>query len=281
MATTGVDGGTNSRPLTQEEKDRLNGNLPPKPPKPPKVNTGGGTSSGTVAPQATYNPYADMLKQQQSMYDEMVARQQQQFEAEQRAREEALAQQKAQAEAAYNGRVKNVNSGADEMLRQAYILKRQNERTMPQYLKGLGISGGASETTLQNLNANYENNRQKTEAERLAAIDQAAADRDALKQTAYADFLQSNIASLKDYNSQYNDIMMAKTNAEMNAMAAAAANTPKSTTYSSSDVMKSAGYKYAADLLGAGYSNEQIYTTLKNAGYQDAQIAEYLYLMGF
>lgn len=281
MATPGVDGGTNSRPLTQEEKDRLNGNLPPIPPKPPKVNTGGGTSSGTVAPQTTYNPYADMLKQQQSMYDAMVARQQQQFEAEQRAREEALAQQKAQAEAAYNGRVKNVNSGADEMLRQAYILKRQNERTMPQYLKGLGISGGASETTLQNLNANYENNRQKTEAERLAAIDQAAADRDALKQTAYADFLQSNIAGLKDYNSQYNDIMMAKANAEMNAMAAAAANTPKATTYSSSDVMKSAGYKYAADLLGAGYSNEQIYTTLKNAGYQDAQIAEYLYLMGF
>lgn len=286
MATAAPDGGSSTKGLTQEELDRLNGNLSPKPPKGGNTGSTGSTGSTTAAAApatSTYNPYADMLKQQEQMYNDMIARQQQQYAAEQRAREEALAQQKAQADAAYKSRVDNVNSGADEMLRQAYISKMQDQRLMPQYLKSLGISGGASETTLQNLNANYANNRQKTETERLSAIDQAAADRDALKQTAYADFLQSNIASLQDYNSRYNDILMSQANAQMNALAAAAANnnTAKSTTYNSSNVMNSAGYKYAADLLGAGYSSEQIYSTLKNAGYGDAQIAEYLYLMGF
>jgi len=256
---------------------------------PPAQPSGGGSYVAPSAPSApaatpSYNPYKDLLAQQEKMYADMMARQQQQYEAEQRAREEMLAQQKKQAQAAYESRVQNVNTGADEILRQAYISRMQDERTLPQQLRSLGVSGGASETTLQNLKANYANNRQRTESERLSAIDQAAADRDSLHQAAYSDFLQSNISSLRDYNSRYNELAMMQAQAQAEAAAAevaANASSTKNTTYSSSDVMKSAGYKYAADLLGAGYSNEQIYTTMKNAGFADAQIAEYLYLMGF
>lgn len=38
------------------------------------------------------------------------------------------------------------NSNYDELARQAYILKRQNENALPQQLAALGISGGGSES---------------------------------------------------------------------------------------------------------------------------------------
>lgn len=247
----------------------------PDTPKPPTnvPSTAGNSSAASAAPVKAYNPYADMLAAMERQNAEI-----------RRMREEQLAQQKREAENQYNNRVNNINSGSDKMLREAYISMMQDKRQLPQNLKALGISGGASETTLQNMNANYANNRQETEADRLAAIDEAAADRDALRTAAYNDFYNANINDMVSYNDKYNQITLAQAQAQAEADKAAASAAAKANThsaYSAADVMKTAGYKYAADLLGAGNSSKQIYTIMKNAGYGDAQIAEYLYLMGF
>lgn len=143
----------------------------------PKVRYSGGGGGGEYEPQP--NPYADYLERINRM------------------REEQLARQKAEADNQYNARVKNVNTGADEMLRQAYVSKMQDNRQLPQQLKSVGISGGASETTLQNLEANYANNRNSTQAQRLKAIEEAAADRDSLNAKSYNDFLENNIQTMQ------------------------------------------------------------------------------------
>ena len=54
----------------------------------------------------------------------------------------------------------------DELARQAYILKRQNENALPQQLAALGISGGGSESANLELAANYQNNLNSNEQAR-------------------------------------------------------------------------------------------------------------------
>ena len=74
----------------------------------------------------------------------------------------ALAQNTAEQEKA--------NSNYDELARQAYILKRQNENALPQQLAALGISGGGSESANLSLAANYENNLASNEQARQQAL---------------------------------------------------------------------------------------------------------------
>ncbi|MCI5678902.1 MAG: hypothetical protein MR278_02805 [Bacteroidales bacterium] len=54
----------------------------------------------------------------------------------------------------------------DDLARQAYILKRQQEVALPQQLAALGISGGGSETANLQLATNYQNNLNQNEQER-------------------------------------------------------------------------------------------------------------------
>ena len=70
----------------------------------------------------------------------------------------ALAQNTAEQEKA--------NSQYDDLARQAYILKRQNENALPQQLAALGISGGSSESANLELAANYQNNLASNEQAR-------------------------------------------------------------------------------------------------------------------
>lgn len=62
------------------------------------------------------------------------------------------------------------NSNYDELARQAYILKRQNENALPQQLAALGISGGSSESANLSLAANYENSLASNEQARQQAL---------------------------------------------------------------------------------------------------------------
>ena len=62
------------------------------------------------------------------------------------------------------------NSNYDELARQAYILKRQNENALPQQLAALGISGGSSESANLALAANYENSLASNEQARQQAL---------------------------------------------------------------------------------------------------------------
>ena len=74
----------------------------------------------------------------------------------------ALAQNEAEQEKA--------NGNYDELARQAYILKRQNENALPQQLAALGISGGSSESANLSLAANYENSLASNEQARQQAL---------------------------------------------------------------------------------------------------------------
>lgn len=62
------------------------------------------------------------------------------------------------------------NGNYDELARQAYILKRQNENALPQQLAALGISGGSSESANLALAANYENSLASNEQARQQAL---------------------------------------------------------------------------------------------------------------
>lgn len=62
------------------------------------------------------------------------------------------------------------NGNYDELARQAYILKRQNENALPQQLAALGISGGSSESANLSLAANYENSLASNEQARQQAL---------------------------------------------------------------------------------------------------------------
>lgn len=64
----------------------------------------------------------------------------------------------------------SANSEYDELARQAYILKRQQETALPQQLAALGISGGGSETANLQLAANYQNNLNSNEQARQQAL---------------------------------------------------------------------------------------------------------------
>lgn len=134
---------------------------------------------------SSYNPYMEMLKMQ--------------IEEQNRLRQEQLNLKRQQAEAHYNSRVKNINSGADEMQRQAYIVKKQGERILPQQLKAVGISGGDSESTIQNINASYKGNRYNTDIARQKSISEAAADKDGLNIKAYNDFLEGRANDIQSY----------------------------------------------------------------------------------
>lgn len=87
--------------------------------------------------------------------------------------EEAAAAQREAEEAArreqYNLSRTNVNTAADEALRQAYIRKRQQMAQMPQQNALMG-NGGLSETAMMQLEADYGNNRAALEAQRLEQL---------------------------------------------------------------------------------------------------------------
>ena len=68
------------------------------------------------------------------------------------------------------GYTNQIYSNYDELARQAYILKRQNENALPQQLAALGISGGGSESANLALAANYENSLASNEQARQQAL---------------------------------------------------------------------------------------------------------------
>ena len=68
----------------------------------------------------------------------------------------------------------NTNSAYDDIARQAYINSRQSEMALPQQLAAQGITGGAAESTLLGLAANYENNLYDNEKARQSQLAEIA-----------------------------------------------------------------------------------------------------------
>jgi 3D (Asp-Asp-Asp) domain-containing protein len=69
-----------------------------------------------------------------------------------------------------NSQKSGINEAYDDNAKQAYILKMQNEKALPQQLAALGINGGASETSALGLLSGYENNLNTINKARTGAI---------------------------------------------------------------------------------------------------------------
>lgn len=106
------------------------------------------------------------------------------------------------AQAAYDSGAKQVNSAADNALREAYISKMIAQRDMPQQLTANGMSGGLAESTVAKLANNYANNRAGVETGRLDSLGTLG---DTLLQSQYSaanQLAERNAADAQNYYEQ-------------------------------------------------------------------------------
>ena len=96
----------------------------------------------------------------------------------------------------------------DDIARQAYILKRQQEVALPQQLAALGISGGGSETANLQLATNYQNNLNQNEQARQQMLQNYA-----------LQALQARTQANSDISGYYADAKQQAMNAWQNEMA--------------------------------------------------------------
>lgn len=71
-----------------------------------------------------------------------------------------------QLESDYGASAETVNKNADKALQEAYINKMLTQKSLPQQLAAMGISGGAAESTLAGVENSYGNSRNQTEESR-------------------------------------------------------------------------------------------------------------------
>ena len=91
----------------------------------------------------------------QTLYDQTMTNYADRRKNLEKARDEALAAQKTQ----YDNASLDLNKSHNKALQEAYITKMQSKKSVPQMLAQQGINGGASETTLSNINRAYQNAR--------------------------------------------------------------------------------------------------------------------------
>lgn len=96
----------------------------------------------------------------------------------------------------------------DDIARQAYILRRQQEVALPQQLAALGISGGGSETANLQLATNYQNNLNQNEQARQQMLKDYA-----------LQALQAQTQANSDISGYYADAQQQAMNAWQNEMA--------------------------------------------------------------
>lgn len=94
-----------------------------------------------------------------------------------------------QRRAAMEATIKANNKAANKSLREAYIANMLSKRNLPQQLKAIGVSGGASETTLADIENTYMNNRFGIEEQRNEANARARAAYDAGVAGDYSQYL--------------------------------------------------------------------------------------------
>ena len=108
--------------------------------------------------------YTNMEK----IYQQMIDAQQQQYEANQLAAQQRIAE----TVAGINANKDTVNSEYEKAQKENYVNKVLQENQMGDYLSALGYSGGLAESTLQGINNNYATNRQTATSERDSALRQ-------------------------------------------------------------------------------------------------------------
>lgn len=130
------------------------------------TNTSGtDTAAAYNALLAAYkqNDYSDYLTQMraaaQNAYDRGMSALNNAYDSQMSSLANNLSETKNQLANQYNRSKKNVIDDATASLRQAYINKMMNEKNLGQQMTALGLSGGATETTLANMLNNYGNAR--------------------------------------------------------------------------------------------------------------------------
>lgn len=100
----------------------------------------------------------------------------------------------------------NINTDADNSMRQAYINSMLQKKDLGQRMAAQGLSGGATETTMASLNNNYSNARNNIDTTRQRSLSD-------LEQT-----YQSNVAQAeRQYNSAVQQLAMQRAEAEQAA----------------------------------------------------------------
>ena len=116
----------------------------------------------------------------------------------------------------YGYQKNNINSDAEDSMRQAYINSMLQKKDLGQRMAAQGLSGGATETTMASLNNNYSNARNNIDTTRQRSLSD-------LEQT-----YQSNVAEAqRQYNSAVQQLAMQRAEAEQaarNAYLSLAAN---------------------------------------------------------
>lgn len=209
---------------------------------------------------------------QQAYFNQILAWQREQMERERAERERIKQGRIDAANRVYNTGVNNLNNATADAQRQAYIKRMQDEKAMPQQLQAMGISGGATESTLAGIKTAYGNNRAEIEKARLNELGQLEQEKLNAIAAAEADMANAEIAANRDY-----------TNGLIQSYASFI---PKSSGRSSGSgsstqsVTKTDGYKRAAYLLNQGYSSQEIANELERQGYSENLIASYLGNLG-
>lgn len=156
------------------------------------LENGAGVKKGNINegynPASTANAAYQTQLEQQAAYENQLK----QLQAKEEAAAEAQAEAQRQQIAANK---QSINDSYDNSAREAYITSMQNQKALPALMSTQGMTGGATESSMLNLQTNYENNLADLENARNTAL----ANADLGLNDVNAD-LASTLASI---NSQY------------------------------------------------------------------------------
>lgn len=208
-----------------------------------KKKAGGSSYGGS---SALYDAYADAMNRQSE-----ILRQQQEL---------AYRRRKARYEAAVNAN----NQASRDSLRQRYIAAMMSRKNLPQRLRGMGISGGAAETSLVDVDNTYQNNRNSIIARRDRANARARRAFDRGVGDDFSAYLTKEFRLQKDIASRYLDALPDNIKAEGNLAVYNPEDLSRYREYNSSRGRKEKEKSYRRD----------VYRIYRALGYTDRQIRQ-------
>ena len=226
-----------------------------------KASYSGTGSGGTTG--KTGVSYASLLKEQQSAYDNIQAKQE---AAKKAAVEKAVGTLDAQK--------KNVNQSYADLNRQLYINRRMAEKKLPQQMAAMGHTGGLTESAVLGLQTGYNEGLRQGEQERLksiADIDKAIVDTRLQGDISIAELAAQNA---KDKMTSYANILTAMQN-QANADREYGLTQQQMSRQEALDQLERDDLDYSRKLAAAQYLYESAgdASGLRMLGFGDSQIA--------
>ncbi len=219
------------------------------------------------------SPSYDPFSAQQAYFNQILALQEEQ-RARERAERERIKQGRIDAaNRAYDSGVNKLNDATLDAQRQAYIRRMQDENALGQQMQAMGVSGGATESSLAGLKSAYGNNRTDIEKAKLNQLGALEQDKLNAIAAAEADEAAASMAAERDYTNG-----LIQTYASfLPKMTRSSGGSSKST---APDITKTAAYKRATTLFNQGGTAQEIANDLSRQGIQDQAIADLLDKLG-